>query len=246
MSKQLNIYGIRPVLELIESGKEIDTIYLQKDIYTDWSNQIKEKTKKYKINLKLVPKYKLNRLTSKNHQGVIALSANVIFQNFENLLESVFSKGEFPFFLLLDRITDVRNFGSICRSAESMGIHGIIIPEKGSAQINEVAIKTSSGAITNMNICRENNLTNTINLAKKSGLSILACSEKSSKNIFEIDLNKPMLIIIGSEENGISNTLLKLCDETGKIPIYGKTQSLNASVAAGIVLFEVNRQKKSS
>ena len=150
----------------------------------------------------------------------------------------------FPFFLLLDRITDVRNFGSICRSAEAMGVHGVIIPQKGAAQINEIAIKASSGAIPNIHICRENNLASSLKIAKESGLSIVACSEKGGKNIFEINLKKPILMIIGSEENGISNSLLKLCDEIAKIPIYGKTQSLNASVAAGIILFEAVRQRR--
>jgi len=243
MKNNLNIYGIRPVLELIESGKQIDTIYLQKDIISEWSRKVKDTSKKYKINLKIVPKYKLNRLTKKNHQGIIAITSNIVFQNFENLLSSVFSEGEFPLFLLLDRITDVRNFGSICRSCEAMGAHGIIIPQKGSAQINEIAIKASSGAINNLNICRTENLSSTIKYAKQSGLNIIGCSEKSEKNIFELNLNKPNLIIIGSEENGISQSLIKLCDEIGKIPITGKTKSLNASVAAGIILFEHTRQK---
>jgi len=243
MSKQLKIYGIQPVLELIESGKQIDTIYLQKNMQTTWAERIKELARKYKVNLKIVPKFKLNKFTQKNHQGVIAITSNIVFQNFENLLALIFSKGEFPLFILLDRITDVRNFGSICRSAEAMGVHGVIIPEKGSAQINEMAIKASSGAISNINICREKNLAETILLAKKSGLSVLGCSEKSHNDIFSINLKKPILMVIGSEENGISRSILKLCDEKGKIPTCGKTGSLNASVAAGIILFEYNRQK---
>ena len=176
MEKQLNIYGIRPVLELLDSEKQIDTIFLQKDIKSNWSLQIKEKSKKKNLNLKIVPKFKLNRLTKKNHQGVVATISNIEFQNFENLLLSIFEKGDFPLFVLLDRITDVRNFGSICRSSEAMGVHGIIIPQKDSAQINEVAIKASAGAINNAKICREESLAKTISLAKKSGLSIVACS----------------------------------------------------------------------
>ena len=245
MESKLNIYGIRPVLELIESGKEIDTIYLQKDIHTEWSRKIKDSSKRLNINLKIVPKYKLNRLTTKNHQGVIGVASSVIFQNFENLLSMVFEKGDFPLFILLDRITDVRNFGSICRSAEAMGAHGIIVPKKESAQINEIAIKASSGSISNINICREGNLENIIKIAKTTGLTVLSCSEKSEKKINNINLNKPMLIIIGSEKDGISNKLLQLSDEVGKIPMVGKTASLNAAVSAGIILFEYNRQKNS-
>mgnify|MGYP001255758432 CR=1 FL=1 len=244
MDKKLNIYGIRPVEELINSGKEIDIIYLQKDIRTEWALSMKKKCKQQDINIKLVPKYKLNRLTKKNHQGVIGIASSVIFQNFENLLAQTFNIGVFPLFLLLDRITDVRNFGSICRSAEAMGAHGIIIPRKESAQINEIAIKASAGAISNINICREHNLEKIVKIAKASGLSVLACSEKSKKNICEIQLNKPLLIIVGSEKNGISKKLMDLSDETGHIYISGKTQSLNASVATGIILFEVNRQNK--
>ena len=246
MDKKLHVYGVRPVLELLESKKEIDTIYLQKDIKTDWSLKIKDESKTRNINLKLVPKHKLNRLTRKNHQGVIGLASSIIFQNFENLLSNVFNKGDFPLFILLDRITDVRNFGSICRSSEAMGAHGIIIPKKESAQINEIAIKASAGSIANINICRENNLENTVKTAKASGLTIIACSEKSDKKINQINLKKPMLIIIGSEQNGISNRLIKLSDEVGKIPICGKTQSLNAAVATGIILFEYNRQKNTN
>tara|TARA_A100001011_G_scaffold396567_1_gene494762 strand:- start:2342 stop:3079 length:738 start_codon:yes stop_codon:yes gene_type:complete len=243
MDKKLHVYGIRPVLELLHSGKDIDTIYLQKGLRSDWSNNIKQKTKELNINLKIVPKHKLNRLTGKNHQGIIAIISNVTFQNFENLLSMVFESGQFPLFILLDRITDVRNFGSICRSAEAMGVHGIIIPQKESAQINEIAIKASAGSISNIAICREKQLENIVKNAKNNGLNIIACSEKGNKNIQDVDMNKPILIIIGSEKNGISTKLLNLSDDIGKIPIHGKTKSLNAAVATGIILFEYNRQK---
>ena len=242
MKKQLNIYGIRPVLELIESGQEIDTIFLQKDIHTEWSYEIKEKVKKYKLNLKNVPKYKLNRLTQKNHQGVVAITSIINFQNFENLLVSTFEKGDFPIFLLLDRVTDVRNFGSICGSAESLGVHGIIIPKKGSAKINEITTKSSAGAIYNTNICREDSLIKVIHLAKESGLNIIGCTEKGTENIYNMNFKQPTLIILGSEENGITNELLKLCHNTTKIPMLGKTKALNVAVATGIILYEYNRQ----
>ncbi len=242
MDKKLHVYGIRPVLELLNSGKDIDTIYLQKGLRSDWSNNIIQKTKELNINLKIVPKHKLNRLTGKNHQGIIAIISNVTFQNFDNLLSMVFESGQFPLFILLDRITDVRNFGSICRSAEAMGVHGIIIPQKESAQINEIAIKASAGSISNIAICREKQLENIVKNAKNNGLNIIACSEKGNKNIQDVDMNKPILIIIGSEKNGISTKLLNLSDDIGKIPIHGKTKSLNAAVAAGIILFEYNRQ----
>tara|TARA_Y100001968_G_C19412234_1_gene746958 strand:+ start:912 stop:1652 length:741 start_codon:yes stop_codon:yes gene_type:complete len=243
MDKKLWVYGVRPALELLESKKEIDTIYLQKDMKTEWATAIKNESKKRNINLKIVPKHKLNRLTRKNHQGVIAVGSMVIFQNFENLLSKVFNDGDFPLFILLDRVTDVRNFGSICRSAEAMGVHGIIIPKKESAQINEIAIKASAGSILNLNICREDNLDFVVKRAKESGLSVISCSEKGKKNIDQINFKKPVLIIIGSEKNGISPPLMKLSNEIGKIPIFGKTASLNASVASGIILFEYNRQK---
>ncbi|MBF25259.1 MAG: 23S rRNA (guanosine(2251)-2'-O)-methyltransferase RlmB [Flavobacteriales bacterium] len=243
MDKKLYVYGIRPVLELLESKKEIDTIYLQKDLKTEWSIIVRETSKKRNINLKLVPKHKLNRLTKKYHQGVIGLASHIQFQNFENLLSSIFDQGKFPLFLLLDRITDVRNFGSICRSAEAMGVDGILIPKKESAQINEIAIKASAGAIANIHICRVDNLVQSVKIAKDNGLTVLSCSEKGSKLINKINLNKPILIIIGSERNGISQNLINISDEIGKIATTGKTASLNAAVASAIILFEYNRQK---
>lgn len=243
MKEQLIFYGIRPTMELIESGKEIDTIYLQKDSNSSWATEIKKKTSQYNINLKLVPKYKLNRLTNKNHQGVVALASHVIFQDFENLLALTFSKGEFPLFLLLDRITDVRNFGAISRTAECSGVDAILIPEKNAAAINSDAIKTSAGALHKIIICRTWNIKLTLQFIKESGIQIIACSEKANKNMYNPNYKLPTAIIIGSEEDGISEELLKICDKKVKIPMKGEIASLNASVASGVILYEILKQR---
>ncbi len=246
MNKQMIIYGIRPVLELLRSDKEVETIFLQKDLKSEWASEIKKVSKENSIPLKFVPKFKLNKLTKKNHQGVIAIGSIISYQNFENVLSYEFEKGNDPIFILLDRITDVRNFGSICRSVEANGITGVIIPNRESALINEIAMKASAGALNNINIFRTDNLRGLLKYAKNCGLCVVGCSEKSNKNIYEASLNKPSIIIIGSEKNGISDNLLLICDEIIKIPISGKTSSLNASVAAGIALYEQKRQFSTS
>lgn len=243
MTEILKIYGIRPVLELLDTKKEIQKIYIQKNIKNDNINLIKKKAKELDVELKFVPDYKLNKLTNKKHQGVFAITSPISFVNFENYLPSIFEKGETPIFILLDRITDVRNFGSISRSCEAFGVHGIIIPDKDSAPINEIAIKASAGSLTKIPISKSNNLIKTINFAKNSGLQICSMSEHSKNNFFDLNLTKPILLILGSEKNGVSKNILDNSDSIGLIPITGEVQSLNVSVAAGIALSELIRQR---
>ncbi|MBG40090.1 MAG: 23S rRNA (guanosine(2251)-2'-O)-methyltransferase RlmB [Flavobacteriales bacterium] len=243
MNQVLKVYGIRPVLELLDTKKEIQKIYIQKNIKNDNIFLIKKKAKELDIELKFVPDYKLNKLTNKKHQGVFAISSPITFTNFENYLPSIFEKGEIPIFLLLDRITDVRNFGSISRSCEAFSAHGIIIPNKDSAPINEIAIKASAGSLTKIPISKSYNLIDTINFAKNSGLTICAMSEHSNNTFFDLDLTKPTLLILGSEKDGVSKKILDQCDSIGLIPITGEVQSLNVSVAAGIALSELTRQR---
>ena len=243
MNKILTVYGIRPVLELLDTNQEIQRIYIQKNIKSENIIRIKKKANERYIEIKSVPIYKLNKLTNKNHQGVFAIASPISFVNFENYLPTIYEKGEVPIFVLLDRITDVRNFGSICRSCEVLGVHGIIIPNKESAPINEIAIKTSAGSIAKIPICKSNNLIKTLNFAKKSGLALCAMSEHSEKNFFDINLLKPTIIILGSEKNGISKKILEISDSIGTIPIFGEIESLNVSVAAGIALSELVRQR---
>lgn len=241
--KILKVYGIRPVLELLDSGKEIQKIFIQKNIRNNNILKIMNEAKKKNIEIKSVPEFKLNKLTKKKHQGVFAISSPISFVIFEDYLHSIYEHGKIPIFILLDRITDVRNFGSICRTCEAFGVHGIIIPSKENAPINEISIKASAGALTKIPICKSKNLIKSLNFARESGLQICSMSEKSNTSFFDIKLTKPVIIVMGSEKNGISKNILEISDFTVKIPLIGETESLNVSVASGIALAELTRQR---
>jgi 23S rRNA (guanosine2251-2'-O)-methyltransferase len=230
-------------MEAIEAGKEIDRILVQRGVAGDLYNQLRKVLKGTDIVYQLVPPEKIKRITSKNHQGIIAYLSEVIYYKTEDLLPRIFEEGKTPLLLILDKVTDVRNFGAIARSAECAGVHMIIIPSRGSAQINGDAIKTSAGALHRIPVCRENNLKDTLNYIKDYGLQLIACHEKTDKLIYSADFKLPTAIIMGSEESGISAEYLKLADKAVKIPMAGKIASLNVSVATGIVLFEAIRQK---
>lgn len=241
------IFGIRPVIEAIRSGKEIEKIFFQQGTGSALMAELNDEIKKYKIPFQFVPAEKLNHLMkSKNHQGVVAQLSPVTYRDIEDIIPTIFEKGETPLVIILDRITDVRNFGAISRSAECAGVHALIIPSKGSAQINSDAIKTSAGALYQIPVCRSENLKQTCDFLKKSGLRIVACTEKTDKSIYETDLTVPTAIIMGSEEDGISEECLKMSDAKAMIPLFGKIESLNVSVSAGVTLYEVVRQRKFS
>jgi 23S rRNA (guanosine2251-2'-O)-methyltransferase len=243
MEEQHLIFGTRAVIEAIEAGKEIEKILLQKGLSNELYHQLRNALKGKNIPLQFVPPEKLKRVTSKNHQGVIAYLTEITYYHTENLLPEVFEKGKIPLLLILDRVTDVRNFGAIARSAECAGVDFIIIPSRGSAQINGDAIKTSAGALHRIPVCREDNLKNTMEYLKESGLQIIACHEKTEQLIYDADFKKPSVIIMGSEENGISGEYAKRSDMQVKIPMPGKISSLNVSVATGIILFEAVKQR---
>ncbi|NTW33346.1 MAG: 23S rRNA (guanosine(2251)-2'-O)-methyltransferase RlmB [Bacteroidetes bacterium] len=243
MTKENLIFGIRPVIEAIKAGKEIDRVLMQNGLKSENSWELKKLIAELNIPVQYVPIDKLNRVTFKNHQGVICYISEVAYQPLENILPMIFEKGENPFLLICDRITDVRNFGAIARTAECAGVHAIIIPSKGAARINADTVKTSAGAIYKIPVCREDNLKNTIDFLKESGIEIIACTEKATVPYHSIDYNKPIAIIMGSEEDGISQEYLKKSDKTILIPLQGETESLNVSVAAGIILFEAVKQK---
>lgn len=205
------------------------------------NNEIKD----FKIPFQFVPIEKLNHLVkTKNHQGIVAVLSPIAYQNLENIIPTIFEKGENPLVMILDRITDVRNLGAISRSAECAGAHAIVVPSKGSGQINSDAVKSSAGAIFNIPVCRSENLKSTIDFLKKSGLQVVACTEKTDTTIYENDFSLPTAIILGSEEDGISPEYLKLSDARAQIPLFGKIESLNVSVSAGVILYEVVRQRK--
>ena len=238
------IFGLRPIIEAIQAGKEIDSLFIQKGLKSELFQELWQLVKSHKINYKHVPIEKLNRLTRKNHQGVFAFISPINFHKTDNVIQDVFEKGNNPLFLILDRVTDVRNFGAIVRTAECSGVQAVIVPEKGSAAINGDALKTSAGALHNIPICREFNLKATIEYLKNCGLQIVGCTEKTDNLIYKLDLNIPTAIIMGSEEDGISPEYLKLCNHKAKIPINGTIGSLNVSVSAGVILYEAVRQRQ--
>lgn len=243
MEKNDYIFGTRAVIEAIRNNRPIDKILVKKGLGNDLFQELYHLIKENQVVFQFVPVEKLNRITRKNHQGVIALLSPVEFHRVETLLPGIFEKGEDPFLLILDQITDVRNFGAIVRTAECAGVHAVIIPEKGMAAIGGDAVKTSAGAIHHMPVCRSVNLTDTIRYLKESGIRIIAASEKSSRLFTHANMNVPLAIVAGSEEKGISQQVLDLSDEQVKIPVFGKIESLNVSVASALIIYEAVRQK---
>jgi 23S rRNA (guanosine2251-2'-O)-methyltransferase len=237
------IFGTRAIIEAIRAGKEIDRILIQRDLGNTLIKELLEVAREHNLPVLKVPEEKLNQLTSKNHQGAVSFISAVKYYKIDDIVHAAFSRGESPFIIILDRITDVRNFGAISRTAECAGVHGILIPEKGAAQINSDAIKTSSGALNFIPICRESNLSAAVKFLKDSGLQVIACTEKADKTLYETSLNGPIALILGSEEDGISNDLIKAADSLVKIPILGKIESLNVSVATAVVVYEAIRQR---
>ena len=237
------IFGIHAIIEAIEAGKTIDKLFIQKGLHNDSFAQLWKLVRMRRINYKHVPIEKINRLTKKNHQGVFAFISPIDLHKIEDIIPQIYENGEVPLILVLDRITDVRNFGAIARTAECAGVHTILVPEQNSAALNADAVKTSSGALHKIPICRTWNLKLSLQFLKDSGIQIIGCTEKGDKNIYEINMQNPTGIIIGSEENGISEEYLKMCENKTKIPIYGTISSLNASVATGIILYESLRQR---
>ncbi|QRR03810.1 23S rRNA (guanosine(2251)-2'-O)-methyltransferase RlmB [Dyadobacter sandarakinus] len=234
------VFGTQSVLETLRSGKEIERLFVQREFGL---NEIEKLAKEREVPLQRVPVEKLNRITRKNHQGVIAFVSPIRYMPLHNVLTQVFEEGKTPLFLLLDRITDVRNFGAIARTAECAGVQAIIVPMKGGAQINADAMKTSSGALNFLPICREPNLGETLTYLRNSGLQIIACTEKTEKSVYQVDYSIPTVIIMGSEEDGISREFLQMADASAKIPLNGQVESLNVSVACSVILYEAVRQR---
>jgi len=242
MEKNTEIYGIRAVIEAINSSKDIDKVFIQTGLKGKLIGQLESLIRKNKINYSYVPTQKLDRLSKKNHQGVIARVAPIKFYTIEKFSE-VIEKSKNPFILILDQINDVRNFGAIIRTAEISGVDGIIIQNSSSAPVNSDTIKTSAGAIFNIPICKVNHIKDAIYHLQSMNISIISASEKSEKNIYDVDLKGPLAIIMGSEQKGINKSVINLSNESVKLPMYGKIESLNVSVACGIFLYEVVRQR---
>lgn len=241
--KQDMIFGIRPLMEAIDSGKEIEKVLIQKGLKSDLFRDLLKLLNERKVPYQHVPPEKLNRLSRKNHQGVISFVSPITFFRIEDILPTVFENGEDPFFLIMDRITDVRNFGAILRTAEAAGVHAVIVPSRNSAQLNSGTVKSSAGAIFKIPICRSENLKVTINYLKGSGIKIASATEKAKESIYQSELSGPLAIIMGSEGEGVSGEYLKQSDIHFSIPMLGEIESLNVSVATGVALYEAVRQK---
>jgi len=237
------VFGTRAVIETIKASKPIDKLLIQKGLQNELLDELLEVTREHQIAISNVPVEKLNRITLKNHQGVIAFVSAIHFVTLHNIVANSYENGSTPLILILDRVTDVRNFGAICRSAECAGVSGIVIPSKGAAMINSDAVKTSAGALNYLSICKEDHLPEALKYLKESGFQIIACTEKTEEYIYAAEMNIPTAIILGSEEDGISASLIEASDRQFKIPILGEIGSLNVSVAAGIVLYECIRQR---
>ena len=240
------IYGIRPVMEAVEAGKEIERIFINRLSTSAQMKHLKQVLRDHNINWQEVPVEKLSRLTRANHQDVICYISQISYAPVEEIVQRSFSEGKTPLLIVLDYITDVRNFGAIARTAECCGADAIVIPARGSAQINADAVKTSAGALNIIPVCKVDNLKNTLLYLRESGLKIYAATEKGKMNSFDADFKSPCAIIMGSEDTGISNDLLKMADDLLKIPLTGQIASLNVSVACGMLLHEVLRQRSRS
>ncbi len=238
------IFGTRPVLEALKSGKELERVFIQKGSGSNIFKELIPLLKERRIPYLVVPKEKLNRITRKNHQGIIATVSPIEFYDIEEIIPSIYEKGEMPLILILDKITDVRNFGAILRTAHSAGVHAVVVPDRHTASLNPGTVKSSAGAIYKIPLCRTPNLKETIMFLKNSGLSIIAVTEKGAVDYYLEDLTGAAAFIMGSEGEGISPAYLKLSDKQIKIPMLGEIESLNVSVAAGIILYDVVRQRK--
>ena len=245
MNKKSNmIYGIRTVIEALKSGQHLERVFIQKNLKGDLYKELMLELHQSITPISKVPSERINKFTKKNHQGVVALISPVQYHNLEHLIPELHEQGKNPLILLLDEITDIRNFGAIARTAECLGVHGMVIPSRGGAQINEDAVKTSAGAFNYLPVCREKNLLDAVRYLQESGINVISCSEKTDNTLNQINFTLPTAIIMGSEERGISDELIDLSNDVAKIEMAGQIESLNVGVAAGMALYEVQRQRK--
>jgi len=242
-SKNNFIYGLHAINEAIDSGKNIDKILIKHDITGAQAKELRDKAKLHKIPVLRVPIEKINRITRKNHQGAIAFISEIAYFDLEDVLPNIFDSGKIPLLIILDKITDVRNFGAIARTAECMGVDAIVVPAKGSAMITADAVKTSAGALHKIPVCRVQDIYKTADYLKDYGIKLVSITEKSNKLISEVDFTEPVALILGNEEKGISYELLNKSDEKAKIPMSGTIESLNVSVACSIAIYEAVNQR---
>lgn len=244
MEKVTQIYGIRAVIEAINSGEAIDKVFMQKGLKGDLFRELEGILRKNGVNTAYVPIEKLNRLSKNNHQGVIANISPISFYTIENLVEEVQSKKKTPLFLLLDQLSDVRNFGAIIRTAECTGVDGIIIQKKGAAPVTADTIKTSAGAAFKVPIAKVDHIKDAVYYLQASGISVTVASEKTNHTIYDVSFKEPCALVMGSEDRGVSPSVIKAADQVAKLPLLGEIESLNVSVACGVFLYEVLRQRR--
>ena len=237
------IFGARAVIEAIQAGKEIDKVLINKDIQSDLSKELLAALKDTFIPVQRVPVERINKVTRKNHQGVIAFMAAVDYYHVDDIVPALYDEGINPLVVVLDGVTDVRNFGAIARTGECAGVNCIVIPERNSVSVNADAVKTSAGALNYLPVCRERNLVKAVQYLRDSGFKVMGASEKTDLNYTKADFTGPVAIVLGAEDTGISTDVLKLCDTLVAIPEFGQINSLNVSVAGGIMIYEVVRQR---
>jgi 23S rRNA (guanosine2251-2'-O)-methyltransferase len=244
LSNESYIYGLRPVIEAIEAGKEIEKLLVQKGLKGELFTELMKRVSDHQIPVQMVPQVKLNHYPVRNHQGVIAFVSAISYYSVEDIIPGLFESGKAPVILVLDGLTDVRNVGAIARTAECAGVDALLIPARGFAQINADAVKTSAGALARIPVCRSHNLFRTCQYLKNSGLQLVACTEKGNESYHRISYLIPTAIVMGAEDTGISRDILKIADQLVKIPILGEIPSLNVSVATGVILYELVRQRQ--
>lgn len=237
------IFGTRSIIEAANAGKEIEKVLLKKDGRSDAYLELMQVLNKHKVPFQYVPIEKLNKVTRKNHQGAIAYVSPITYQDIEVVLPALFEAGRVPLVLVLDHLTDVRNFGAIARTAECVGVDAIVVPEKGGAAVNADAMKTSAGALSKIPVCRARSLMKAVTFLQESGLEVVAASEKADQAYYQRSYKQPLALVMGAEDRGVSAELLKIVDARVAIPMAGSIESLNVSVAAGVLLFECLRQR---
>ena len=243
MERSEYIFGIRAVIEAIDAGKQIDKIFIKKDLQGELVGELFDLIKSHHIVTQRVPIERINKITRKNHQGVVAILSAVTYYSLDNIISQLYEDGLLPFVVVLDGITDVRNFGAIARTCECVGANGIVIPERGSVSVNADAVKTSAGALHHIPVCRERNVVSAVRFLKDNGYQIVAASEKAEINYTQADYTTPIALVMGAEDVGVSPEVIKLCDTFVSIPMFGNISSLNVSVAAGVMMYEVVRQR---
>ena len=243
IDKSQVVFGIRAVIEAIESGKQVDKVLIKKDLGGELARELLSVTREYNVPVQRVPVERINKVTRKNHQGVIAFMAAVDYYHVDDIVPALYDEGINPLVVVLDGVTDVRNFGAIARTCECAGVNCIVIPERNSVSVNADAVKTSAGALNYLPVCRERNLVKAVQYLRDSGFKVMGASEKTDLNYTKADFTGPVAIVLGAEDTGISTDVLKLCDTLVAIPEFGQINSLNVSVAGGIMIYEVVRQR---